>query len=69
MTQSTEQTMHEYVVQQLQSSKGEWPQIASATSMAYTTLKKIATREVRDPGVSLVERLNKYFRERERVAA
>lgn len=57
--------MHDYVVNQLQAAKGTWPKIAEETRMSRRTIEKIARREVADPGVSLVERLARYFRERE----
>jgi predicted transcriptional regulator len=56
------ESIHDYVVAQLQASKG-YGRIALATGISKRTIEKIARRESRDPAVSLVERLNKYFRD------
>lgn len=60
----TEQSLHEFVIAQLQESKGEWPVIAEAADVSIRTIQKIASRDIKDPGVSHIEKLAKYFRER-----
>ena len=57
-----ETTMHDYVVAQLQAMKGRWPQLAEETGISRRTIEKIARREIEDPSVSFIERLNKHFR-------
>lgn len=55
-------SIHEYVVERLWSVKGKWDAVAEATGMPLSTIKKIARREVKDPRVSNVEKLARYFR-------
>jgi hypothetical protein len=62
------ESMHDYVVDQLQAAKGEWSRVAEETGMSKRTIEKIARREFRDPGVSFIERLNSYFKDREQTA-
>lgn len=57
------ETIHDYVVDQLQAAKGQWSRVAEDTGMSKRTIEKIARREVKDPSVSFIERLNKYFRD------
>lgn len=60
------ESIYEYVLGQLQRAKGEWPLVAVATGMSRRTIEKIARREVKDPGVSHIEKLAGYFRGREK---
>ena len=55
--------MHDYVIDQLQAVKGQWTRVSEETGMSKRTIEKIARRELKDPGVSFIERLAKYFRE------
>jgi hypothetical protein len=57
------ESMYQYVMKELEAAKGRWPTIALEADMSLSTIKKIARREVTDPGVSLIEKLAKYFRE------
>lgn len=59
------ESIHDYVVDQLQAAKGQWSRVAEDTGMSKRTIEKIARREFKDPAVSFIERLNRYFRERE----
>jgi hypothetical protein len=59
------QSLHEYVLEQLQHSKGRWPEVSKRSGVALRTLEKIARRETKDPGVSLIEKLANYFREQQ----
>jgi hypothetical protein len=61
-------SMFEYVLQQLQKCKGQWPTVAQETEISKRTLEKIAAGEIVDPGVLKIERLNAYFRAQERTA-
>lgn len=55
------QSLHDYVIAQLQLSKGRWPDVAEGSEVSLRTLEKIARREIADPGVSHIEKLAKYF--------
>ena len=57
-------SLHQYVIDQLQAAKGQWPRVAAESGISRRTIEKIANRVVKDPGVSLVERLAAYFRNR-----
>jgi hypothetical protein len=59
-------SIHGYVLAQLQKSKGSWPQVADQSGVALRTLEKIARQEIADPGVSHIEKLASYFRDRRR---
>jgi transcriptional regulator with XRE-family HTH domain len=61
------ESMHEYVIAQLQATKGRWPLVAEQSGISRRTIEKIARREVADPGVSFIERLARYFHERELI--
>lgn len=57
------EAIYEYVLEQLQEHKGRWSAVAHGTGISKRTIEKIARREVKDPGVSLIERLAKHFKE------
>jgi transcriptional regulator with XRE-family HTH domain len=57
-----QETLHDYVIRKLQDTKGRWPEVAEGAGISRRTLEKIARRETRDPSVSLVEKLARYFR-------
>ena len=61
-------SIYQYVLDKLQDAKGEWPAVAQATGMSRRTIEKIARQEVKDPGVSHIEKLAGYFREQARSA-
>jgi hypothetical protein len=56
------ESLHEYVLTELQEAKGAWPLIAKKSKVSLRTLEKIARREIADPGVSHIEKLARYFR-------
>lgn len=58
------QSLHDYVIEQLQAAKGTWPRVAEASGVSRRTLEKIARREIVDPSVSHIEKLAAYFRKR-----
>ncbi len=62
-TQSAEVSLHQFVIDELQRVKGQWPKVARETGMSRRTIEKIARRELADPGVSSIERLANYFRQ------
>lgn len=57
-----DQPIFDYVLERLESSKGRWPTVAAESGVPYKTLTKIAQREIRDPGVSHIQKLADYFR-------
>lgn len=58
-------TLHQFVLTRLQESKGTWPEVATRTGLSVRTIRKIATGEIEDPGVSHIEKLANYFKARE----
>ena len=56
-------SIYQYVLLELQLAKGQWPRVARDTGISLSTIKKIARRDVEDPGVSYIERLARYFRD------
>lgn len=62
------ESIYQYVMKELEAAKGSWPAVAEGADMSLSTIKKIARREVADPGVSLIEKLAKYFRDSDRAA-
>jgi len=62
-------SLHDYVIAQLQATRGEWQAVADGAGVSRRTLEKIARREIRDPGVSHIEKLAAYFRAREKKRA
>ncbi len=63
LSRSMTDSIFEYVLARLQSSKGKWAEVAEGSGVSYRTLEKIARGESKDPGISTVEKLAKYFRE------
>lgn len=51
------ESMHDYVVERLQATKGSWTQIAKRSRVPKRTLEKIATRETADPRIKTIEKL------------
>lgn len=58
------QSTHEFVVQNLQKTKGEWPEVARLSGVPYRTLKKIGSGKTPYPRIDTVEALERYFRSR-----
>jgi transcriptional regulator with XRE-family HTH domain len=58
------ESIHEYVVEQLQAAKGKWSEVAEESGVPKRTLEKIASRETADPRVKSIEKLANYFRGR-----
>lgn len=56
------ESIHDYVIEQLQRRKGRWSEVANGAGMSKRTIEKIARRETTDPGVSLIQRLADYFK-------
>lgn len=60
-----QESIYEFVLERLEGSKGQWPRVARESGVSRRTIEKIARKEVKDPGVSLIEKLAAYFRENE----
>ncbi|WP_186268972.1 hypothetical protein [Burkholderia gladioli] len=54
-----------FVLRQLDSAKGNWPEISRQSGVPYQTLTKIAGRLVVDPRISTVQALLDCLTERE----
>lgn len=60
------ESVHGYVLAELEAAKGGWPEIAGATHISLRTIQKIASGEIADPGVTKIEKLAAYFRRNSR---
>lgn len=58
-----------YVVSNLQAFKGRWPEIAEATDVPLSTLRKVASGSTKAPRIDTLEGLATYFREQEQRKA
>ena len=56
------ESMHAYVLRNLEATKYRWGEVAAGTGMSKRTIEKIARKEIVDPGVSHVQKLHDYFR-------
>jgi transcriptional regulator with XRE-family HTH domain len=54
--------MYEYVLDRLAAAKWRWPEVARGSGVSRRTIEKIARKEIKDPGVSHIEKLATYFR-------
>lgn len=54
--------MYEFVLSELEASKPRWREIAEEIDMSLSTIRKIARKEVENPGVHYIEKLASYFR-------
>jgi hypothetical protein len=64
------ESIHAYVLQQLQSSpRSTWPVVAAGSGVSIRTIEKIASREIEFPRVDKVEALANYFRTKRRRAS
>ena len=55
-------SLFDYVLEQLDASKGKWASVAEGSGVPYKTLQKIAQRHSKDPAISTVQKLADYFR-------
>lgn len=58
------ESVYEFVMDELEKTRGAWGDIASATGISISTIKKIGYRDVENPGVLTIEKLATYFREK-----
>lgn len=57
------ESMYDFVMGRLKLAKGNWPTVADESGVSLRTLEKIARGEIKDPGVSHIEKLAMYFRD------
>lgn len=62
------ESIYSFVISQLEASKGRWPVVAKGSGVSIRTLEKIARKEIADPGVSHVEKLAQYFKDKKNAA-
>jgi transcriptional regulator with XRE-family HTH domain len=62
-------SLYDSVMADLEATKFRWPQVAAATGVSIRTIRKIANREIKDPGVSHIEKLAAYFEQKREAAA
>lgn len=49
--------LHDFVIAQLAATKTQWPEISVKSGVPYSTLTKIATKQIKDPGYSKIDAL------------
>jgi hypothetical protein len=69
-----DETLLEYVQNELEARKGTWPSIAKAMEPKawesyYSWLTKFAQGQIQDPGINRIQALADYFRRKTREAA
>lgn len=57
------ESLYEFVIGRLEDAKGGWPAVADGSGVSLRTIEKIARKEIKDPGVSHIEKLAGYFRQ------
>lgn len=60
---------HAYVLDQFQTSRLTYQEIADGAGMSKRTVEKIAREEIEEPSVENVEMLAAFFRNRQQVGA
>jgi len=58
------ESVYEFVMDELEKTRGGWLDIASSTGISISTIKKIGYRDVENPGVLTIEKLAQYFRDK-----
>jgi hypothetical protein len=54
-------SIYEQVLGRLEADQSSWKQVAAGSGVPYSTIYKIGKRIVKDPGVSHIEKLARYF--------
>lgn len=62
-------SIYDFVMGRLEADTSNWKRVAEAAGVPYSTVYKIGKKIVKDPGVSHVEKLAKFYRENPRHAA
>lgn len=55
-------SIYDFVMANLDACRSNWQAVADGSGVPKSTIVKIGCRIVKDPGVSRVEKLAKYFR-------
>jgi transcriptional regulator with XRE-family HTH domain len=64
-----ETSLHELVLPRLRDGSLTYQQVAAGSGVSRRTVEKIARREIADPGVSHIERLARFFCDRDQAGA
>jgi hypothetical protein len=59
------ESIHQYVLDQLAQAQN-WETVAKGSGVSERTIEKIASREIKFPRVDKVEKLARYFRQKQR---
>lgn len=57
-----EQSVYAYVMSQFERTALSYQEISDGSGVNKRTIEKIARREIEDPGVSHIEKLERFFR-------
>lgn len=58
------ESIYEFVLGELELSKGSWSEVATTTGIPLRSIEKIARKEWKNPGVNHIDTLAAYFRSR-----
>jgi len=56
-----EQNQTDWVIEQLRQCRGRWPDIVKRSGVPYSTLAKIAQRQIKNPGSRNIDALAAIF--------
>lgn len=59
------ESIYAFVLERLGTSRGKWPAVAEGSGVSKRTIEKIFSGDIKDPGVSHIEKLANYFRSQE----
>lgn len=54
----------EFVQQELDRAKGQWPNVAEGTNLHYNTIVRIGNKRAKNPGNRTIQKLVAYFKSR-----
>jgi hypothetical protein len=60
------ESMHQYVLEQLERARPDWETVSKGSGVPVSTIKKIVSRDIEYPRVDKVEKLATYFRTQKR---
>jgi transcriptional regulator with XRE-family HTH domain len=63
-----ETSLHAFVLEQFSATNLTYQEVADGSGVPKRTVEKIARREIEDPGVSHIEKLATFFRDRQSKA-
>lgn len=55
-------SLYEYVLIKLDETRFRWRAVALGSGVSKRTIEKIASKEIKDPGISHIQKLADYFR-------